>query len=369
MMSDKLYEDALSSMEEVEREIQEKNKMRERLDQAISDKIESLINQEDKKLFIQAVQKIVEDLMGEGFEKEDVLEYISKEMEGADKPYMESVLREWEGAEREDTYEIMFEELTEEAQRNLLHFVGKEDYTEMNWDNIPIAVVPRPENDVEAAAQEEEYEEPPVESKTDEGKVCSDKDSEDTKIKKLTEEEDKEEAPTKSDVSRDVKDLIKQAKDALNDGDYIKAADCVSKLAQVQNIVPPGEVDIPVEEELEVEAEHEMETGGVVLPDEVDEVSTGKSRTSKVHKAMRKFEPKVSTGKSRTSKVHKAMRKFEEGTIKEVKALKDISDTELESLMNRLSEFNKSIPNDVDMSNTMGKVQAEIERRKASEKE
>lgn len=46
-----------------------------------------------------------------------------------------------------DNFDIMFHDLTDEAQKRLLAFEGINDECEMNWDVFPIVVLSRPEDD------------------------------------------------------------------------------------------------------------------------------------------------------------------------------------------------------------------------------
>jgi len=43
----------------------------------------------------------------------------------------------------------MFYDLDEETQKELLKFVEADSAEDMNWDTIPIATVPKPEEDLD----------------------------------------------------------------------------------------------------------------------------------------------------------------------------------------------------------------------------
>jgi len=183
--------------------------------------------------------------------------------------------------------------------------------------------------------------------------------------KKLTEEDDKIEPPTKPDVSRDVKDLIIKAKSALNDGEYGEAAICVDKLAKIQDIVP---LDI----EIDREAEHEMAAGAAPMSDEVVE---GRLVCPKCGADVRRWGntyrcTKCGWSGSNPKEVEKPIEsKVDEEVIGEKKDLKDMLDGELEDIMASLKEYNGIFPSDKDMKNSLDMIKAEIERRKEEEKD
>jgi len=143
----------------------------------------------------------------------------------------------------------------------------------------------------EAKAKKEEEEA----TSTDEGVNPKDEDSEETKIKKLSEEGDEkveekdvqdekveEGNINETDVAKGTKELIKLAKEALTAGDYGKAAEYCQKLAEIENIVPSEVEDEvkaeekPEEPEPEVEeSEQAAEDLGSVITDELQEEIEG----------------------------------------------------------------------------------------------
>ena len=433
-MSDRIYEKLLEQMEGVNEGVEKENKISEELRWEVSSKIQGLINMDSEQRFQDAIREIVLDLVKEGFEREDVVEYLTSQiqnLEESKKVAFEAVIKEMKLKEEETIdFEILFGDLLPEIQQDYLDFIGVASPEEGNLEYAPIAVVSSSAVEQEEGDPSAEYsrpEEEPIESKeTDEGKVneqgtpftcpkcgeefevygeeeakcpecghvvvegkvCADNDSEDTKIKKLTEKDkldkikkekaaktkkdkekkkadlkvkrekeaeeiaakkekaakakkeskvnerdDDKEAPVKLDVSKDVKDLMNQAKSALDSGDYKAAADHIEKLATIQEIVPddalpdfPEEsVEEPVEEPEEPVEEpvDEPVEEDVVVEDEVKEEAV------------------------------------DEEKLDEVKVLKDYNDNELESLMAKLQQC----PKDIDMSETVAKVQAEIDRR------
>jgi len=74
-----------------------------------------------------------------------------------------------------------------------------------------------------------------AQAKKDEGINPKPEDSEETKIKKLSEED---EEINETDVAKGAKALIQLAKEALKDGDYQKAAEYCGKLAEIEAVVP-----------------------------------------------------------------------------------------------------------------------------------
>lgn len=68
--------------------------------------------------------------------------------------------------------EIMFDDLTEEAQERLLNLAGVSCPEEMNWDTVPVAVVELDEDLLDKEEEEDEEEE-------DEEELLDDDDDED----------------------------------------------------------------------------------------------------------------------------------------------------------------------------------------------
>lgn len=339
-MSDPTYEKILESMDKVNDEIQRDAQLEEELYRTVRDKIEDLVNNKDEATLQTAVERLAKDLVQEGFHTAEVVEYVIATIEKKDgkiaelfKEAIESATKEQQLKEREGGFDLMFDDLTEEAQADILAFVGVTDPDTMNWGTIPIITIPRPGGDEDVTAEEPEA--PPVESteKTkeetvvDEDKYAKIKKEKAAKTKKEKEEKEKakkakrekeaeeKEKATKdakaekekkakakeskvtkqevkaaeellksnglnrkddttdeqvveaaksftqiadikkktneaTDVSRDVKELIKLTKDALNDGDYVKAADLATRLSTIQQTIPP---DVDADKTIEVE--------------------------------------------------------------------------------------------------------------------
>ena len=55
-----------------------------------------------------------------------------------------------------EEFEIYFEDLTEEAQKRFLVFMGFKDESDGNYDVFPIASIPKPEDDDDDEDDEEE---------------------------------------------------------------------------------------------------------------------------------------------------------------------------------------------------------------------
>jgi len=111
-----------------------------------------------------------------------------------------------------ESFEIHFDDLSDEAKKEFLEFQGMKDPSEGNFDVLPIAIV---DKEVEGGEVEES-----------------------------------KEVKESSDVSKDVKELIKQAKTALDAGDYTKAADLAGRLSQIQQTIPDGVEAKPPEAEV-----------------------------------------------------------------------------------------------------------------------
>lgn len=158
-MSDNTYDQILNETDKVADEIQKETILKEKLERAVSNRIEGLINIKEEEAFKNAAKKIISDLVREGFEPVDVTEFLVNQLDNIGRESyplsMESIVKEMKLNEQEDTFDIMYDHLLPDVQQELLQFLGLESPEEGNLEFSAVAVVPRPEEEETESVEHE----------------------------------------------------------------------------------------------------------------------------------------------------------------------------------------------------------------------
>jgi hypothetical protein len=327
-MSDRIFEQCRDDMIELEKTAEAEAQVKEDMEKAIDSRIASLTEEATLETLANITKTLCDELVAEGFEREAVVAYLTAQTSCLSEERQEVILKAMEVVDEqilghtvknEDSEEVKIKKLTEEVSQ------------------IVMSKMQVMKDEGKSAAEIMDSMQAFLEAKVEEKE-------------EVNEEDEAEEKPAKLDVSKDVKGLMDAAKKALDAGDYTTAADAISKLATIKDIVPDEELPDFPEDEVEPEPAEEPVVEEPVEDEPIESV-----------------ESEVKDDVIEEEVVEEDV--VDEEKIDEVKALKDMNDGELEALLTRLTNFNKAIPTDLDMKNSMDKVAAEIKKREGEKKD